>query len=412
MAQRRAWAYSPAMQRAGAVLPQERRADIDALRVGALLLLILYHLLLVYSGTDVWRATSAYEGYWADYIITLLRPWRLALVFFVGGVAVRFMLERKPFGRFIFDRASKLLTAFVFAVIVLVPPQRYVQLDDLGLMQPTYLDYLLHHAPYVDVSLGLPLPEFAHVWFLPYLFVYSAGVALVWFFAPRVFATLQRALERAPALAIVAAVALWFSLFTAFFESVRPPTNMLVNDWIGHLHWAPVFALGVLLGRSAPFWSKLDAEKWRIGAIVMLLTPLNVGLLWLNLHEVLHDPTAWRAIRGLYGGVSLFGVLACAHWLIRKPSPALSWASDAILPVYLLHQTSLVLAADLVVKLNWPAPLEFVVLLAATMLVPIAIYQLFVRHVTPVRVLFGLRPKRREAGAPGRAGQTPSPAAP
>lgn len=50
----------------------------------------------------------------------------------------------------------------------------------------------------------------------------------------------------------------------------------------------------------------------------------------------------------------------------------------------------------LVVKLDWPAPVEFTVLLVATMLVPITIYQLFVRHWMPVRMLFGLRPKHRE----------------
>ncbi len=404
------------MAQAGAILPQDRRADIDALRVGALLLLILYHLLLIYSGMDNWRV-NAHQGYWADYIITLLRPWRLALVFFVGGVAVRFMLERKPFGSFLFDRASKLLTAFVFAVIVLVPPQRYVRLDEMGQVTPSYLDYLLQQAPYADTSLGLPLPEFAHAWFLPYLFVYSVLAAVLWRFLPRVFGAMQSALERAPALLIVAGAALWFSLFTAVIEPAQPPTNMLVNDLSGHLRWGVVFMAGVLLGRSAVFWNNLDAEKWRIWAVMALLTPLNVALLWLHLHDVMTDPTPWRAIRGLYGGAALFGVLAFAHWAIRKPSPALRYASDAILPVYLLHQTCLVMAADLVVKQDWPAPIEFIVLLAATMLVPITIYQLFVRYWMPVRVLFGLRPKRRERQraketAPADAPHAAAPGAP
>lgn len=378
---------------------QDRRADIDALRVGALLLLIVYHLLLIYSGMEVWRVSSTHEGYWADYIITLLRPWRLALVFFVGGAAVRFMLEKKPFGVFLTDRASKLLTAFAFAVIVLVPPQRYVRLDDLGQAAPSYLDYLLHQAPYAVTSLGFPMPEFAHAWFLPYLFVYSAIAALFWYFMPRLFGAMQRALESVPALLIVAGAALWFAMFTSVIEPARPPTNLLLNDLSGHLRWGIVFLAGVLLGRSAAFWDKLNAEKWRIWAVMMALTPLNVGLLWLHLHDVMQDPTMWRAVRGFYGGTALFGVLALAHWIVRKPSPALRYASDAILPVYLLHQTYLVLAADIVVKLDWPAPVEFTVLLLTTMLVPITIYQLFIRHVVPVRVLFGLRPRWRDQSA-------------
>lgn len=379
--------------------PATRRADIDSLRVGALLLLILYHVLLVYSGMDVWRVTSAYHGYWADYIISLLRPWRLALVFFIGGVAVRFMLERKPLGAFLFDRASKLLTAFAFAVVVLIPPQRYVRLDDLGRPEVGYFDYLLHQAPFVEHSLGFALPEFSHAWFLPYLFVYSVVAALLWRFLPAVFRAMQRALEAAPTAVLVLALALWFATATAFVEPVWRPTNMLINDLSGHLRWGPVFLFGVLVGRSDSFWSKLAAQKWRIWAIIVLLTPLNVGLLWLHLHDVMHDPTVWRIVRGLYGGVSLFGVIAFGQWALNRPSGALAYASDAILPVYLLHQTSLVIAADAVVKLTWPAPAEMALLLTATLLVPLALYQVLVRYVVPMRVLFGLRPKRRDAAS-------------
>jgi hypothetical protein len=386
------------MERAGVLSPHDRRADIDALRVGALLLLILYHLLLAYSGMDFWRVRSVHNGYWADYIITLLRPWRLALVFFIGGVAVRFMLERRPLGAFMWDRASKLLLAFVFAVIVLVPPLRYVRLDDLGLPQPSYLEYLVRQAPFVEPYLGMRLPEFAHAWFLPYLFIYSVAAALAWRFLPTVVGALQRLIERAPIALLVAALAAWSSTFAAVIEPLRPPTNMLPTDLSGHLRWAPVFALGVLLGRSGVFWAKLDSEKWRIWIAMMLLAPLNVGLLWLHLHGHMHDPTIWRVVRGLYGGVALFGVIAGAHWAIRKPSPSLTYASDAILPVYLLHQTCLVIAGDAIVQRGWPGPVEFVVLLSAALGVPVVLYHLFVRYVTPMRVLFGLRAKRRKTG--------------
>src|SRR5690606_27376996 len=99
-----------------------RRADVDALRAFALLLLIVYHMLLIYTGREFWRVNSSYHGYWADYLLNALTPWRMGLVFFIGGVAVRFMLARAKLGEFVAERASKLLVAFVFAVVVLIPP--------------------------------------------------------------------------------------------------------------------------------------------------------------------------------------------------------------------------------------------------------------------------------------------------
>jgi peptidoglycan/LPS O-acetylase OafA/YrhL len=116
-----------------------RRADVDALRACALLLLIVYHLLLIYTGREFWRVNSTYHGYWADYLLNALTPWRMSMVFFIGGVAVRFMLVREKTGAFIAERASKLLVAFVFAVVVLIPPQRFVRLDNMGVENtPTY----------------------------------------------------------------------------------------------------------------------------------------------------------------------------------------------------------------------------------------------------------------------------------
>src|SRR5690606_18260007 len=114
-----------------------RRADIDYLRVGALALLILYHVLLVFD-SNWWRVKSDHAGPWADYFVSVLTPWRMSLVFLIGGMAARFMIERTSAGSFIRERAGKLLTAFVFAMIVLMPLQRYVRLDDTGAPSTDY----------------------------------------------------------------------------------------------------------------------------------------------------------------------------------------------------------------------------------------------------------------------------------
>ncbi len=381
------------MQPEGAI--PARRADIDSLRVLALLLLITYHVLLVYSGRDFWRVVSGYNGFWADYLITLLRPWRITLVFLIGGVAVRFMLDRLEWRRFVFDRVAKLGAAFMFAVTVLVPVQRYVRLDDLGLRQPGYGAYLLNEAWRVDVSLGVPLPEFSHAWFLLYLLVYSILAGLAWRYAPRAFGWAIDWAGRAPILLLVGATLAWFACLSAFVDPAIRPTNMLINDVSGHLRYAPIFFLGVLLGKRDAFWRRLDIAKWRLWFGSALLAPLNVGLLWLVLHGRLADPMWWNLARGAFGGVTLFGVVAFGHAALNKPSQLLTFAADAILPVYLMHQSFLVVAGDAIVARHWPAPVEAGVLVAAALLAPLAIYCVFIRRVPLMRVLIGLRPHLR-----------------
>jgi glucan biosynthesis protein C len=74
----------------------QRRNDLDWLRVGALGLLILTHVLYVYR-TIPWRVQSEHAGVWGTVAVEALAPWRISLVFFIGGAATRFMLERHAF---------------------------------------------------------------------------------------------------------------------------------------------------------------------------------------------------------------------------------------------------------------------------------------------------------------------------
>jgi hypothetical protein len=96
----------------------------------------------------------------------------------------------------------------------------------------------------------------------------------------------------------------------------------------------------------------------------------------------------------------LFSVVAFGYWALNRPSPTLSYASDAILPVYLMHQTTLILAADAIVGQRWPFLVEATALVAAAGLAPLALYHVLVRRTPWLRFLFGLRPKLRVAPPP------------
>lgn len=374
-----------------------RRADVDALRALALVLLIVYHLLLVYTGREFWRINSAYHGYWADYFLNALTPWRMALVFFIGGVAVRFMLARATFGGFVAERASKLLVAFVFAVVVLVPPQRFVRLDDMGVKDvPDYARYFSENAPHAVHAWGINGPDLAHAWFLPYLFLYSVIAAALWRFAPRAVAAAQRVVERAPLVAVFAGAMALFA-FTAAYVFPRFPVNgLLFADFGAHIRFLPVFLLGVLLGQSALFTQKLDAAKGKLWVVTGCALAVSSVLMWLFLHDFINAQEIWLVVRGSYGALMLFSMLAFGYWALNRPSPFLSYASDAILPVYLMHQTFLVLAGDMIIRQHIGFAPEVTLLFTSAIVLPLIVYHLLVRHTPWLRMLFGLRAKLRE----------------
>ena len=66
-----------------------RRYDLDWLRIIAFGLLIFYHTGMFYV-TWGWHVKSVHVGTGAEWAMMLLNPWRLALLFFISGVALRF----------------------------------------------------------------------------------------------------------------------------------------------------------------------------------------------------------------------------------------------------------------------------------------------------------------------------------
>ena len=99
---------------------------------------------------------------------------------------------------------------------------------------------------------------------------------------------------------------------------------------------------------------------------------------------------AWMMIAALIGIAEV--------WLNRdhRLRPMLT---EAVFPFYLIHQTIIVVAMYLLLKLSLPAAVEFIVLVPVTMLGCWVFYR-YGREVPWLRPLIGLRYTRRVAAPP------------
>ena len=383
------------MSVANASAAASRRFDIDWLRLVALGLLIIYHTLCVFDASP-WVTKSDHAGPWAQGAVFLLTPWRMSLVFVIGGVAARFLFEKLGAAEFLRDRAQRLLVPYVLAVLVLAPPQTYVNAVETAHERGPFLDYWIHRAWSGVEYHGLRLPQAEHAWFLPYLFAYAAAAALVWSVRRRCFDLAQNLIGRLPAWALPVVVMAWFAFMDAVITPLHQRSLFIFTDVTGHLRWAPIFFLGIVVGRGDLFWEKLIGARTWLLALSLVLTALCLAA-W-GLFGVSPSPgetTLLTVLRACFGGAMLFTVLSWGARLLNRPSAALRYGGDAILPVYLLHQTVLVLAAHYSGANHWPVALEFVFLAAASVGGSLALYQFVIRDNGLLRFLFGLRPRRR-----------------
>ena len=110
-----------------------------------------------------------------------------------------------------------------------------------------------------------------------------------------------------------------------------------------------------------------------------------------------------RAAWGLNQWCAIVAVLGFARRIAPGDSPVLRYLSRAVFPVYILHQTIIVVLAWQLRPLGLRPLLEGPLLVLATFALAFAGYEL-VRRIALLRPLFGLGYREQAAPAPGLQG--------
>jgi peptidoglycan/LPS O-acetylase OafA/YrhL len=382
----------PTKRRVSGALKPQRRADLDWLRVGALGLLILYHVGLVFAPWD-WHVHSRHTYDWLASAALATNPWRLTLLFLVSGCAVRLMARRLTAGEVLRARAARLLPPLALGVFLLAPLQSWLEALDKGWWAGGFGGWWIAEYSPNGWANGVPLN---HLWFVLYICAYTlAAVALMT--RPKALAKLEALLERAltgPWLFIlpIAYLALARQLLFPWFGL----TNQLPVDWYNHAMSLGAFVFGfAMVGREA-LWRELERQRRRALALALAALPL---LIIMYLHP---GGTAFgSSVRNMVFAVDQWATIAAllgygSRYLRTADGPVLRYLTEAIFPCYLAHQTILVAAAFLVKPHGWSGPAEAALMVGVTLLGSLAVYEI-VRRIDPIRPLWGLKLAARPA---------------
>jgi hypothetical protein len=374
-----------------------RKYFLDWLRVGAFAMLIFFHVGMLYvSWPYNLKSPRLYPA--IEPLMNALSAWRLALLFVISGVASHYLIARLGPGAFARDRLRRLLPVILTGMYVVIPPQTYVVLVSRGATQMDFPTFWWTQYLRADQTLVRPfhmtMPTWDHIWFLVYLLIYTLlAAALAW--AARGLGA--RAAPRAPAWLLIFAPPVWLALANVLILTKWPITDALVNDWGGHLKWAGLFATGLLAAGQDRFWALLEANWGKLLAVAAVL---------LGIQSLVNDP-AWSVVSGLYAWAAICALCGLAKAALNRPSALLSHLNEAVLPIYVLHQPIMLVAAFWLFPLHLPLRTEVLLLAGAAGLGSLAVYEAAIRPFAITRFLFGLKPK----AASGRPGRVAAPAA-
>lgn len=397
-----------------------RRHDIDALRVLAFGLLILYHVGMFYVSWD-WHVKSPYPATWLEPVMLLVNQWRMPLIFLISGLAVTFLLgegdtRRMSYAAFAGQRIRRLLVPLVFGMAVVVPPQAYVEALARGAIEPGYAEFLWRYFTFA----GWPEGAFAgadigitwnHLWYLAYLLVYTLALIplAAWLNGPGAF--LRRGfralrglwLVLLPLAPLMAAGLLVFPRFPYI-------SHDLVTDFYAHAMFGTFFVYGFLLGRDAGLWAELARLRWwTLGTAVCAYAAFMGARALFEGDPAASDNAGFMFVIYLNRWCWLLAVLGWGHRWLNRPFRWLPYANGAVYPWYVLHQTLIVVAGYVLARRALGPLGEPAALVAVTVGGCALIHHLLLRRAPRLGALFGAKATiaaRRESrpAAAGAAG--------
>lgn len=374
-----------------------RRYDLDWIRIAAFGVLIFYHIGMFYV-TWPYHVKSVHASAIIEPAMLVVNPWRLTLLFFISGVAMRFMADKMKATQFVKARSGRLLPPLLMGMLVIVPPQTYyevVQAIETGRALPGvttgnfYARYLTSSGHWCGTEACLVTPTWNHLWFVAYLLVYAGVLGLLASWLRRAEHRVLQML-RGWGLFLVPWVCLTFFRITLF--PIFGETHAFVDDWYVHAVSLGAVLLGFFVARDETVFRQ--ALRWRWGMLAIAVSAYAALAIFRTIYAETEpaEILVWlmRAVREAQAWAAILAVLGFFHRHLRHADGLLRQTlTHAVFPAYLIHQTIIVVAGYHFTSARLPAGIEALALIFATCLGCWIFYE-FGRRIEPLRIWIGL----------------------
>lgn len=395
-----------------------RRGELDLLRALVVVGLVLFHTTVIF-GAGEFPVKADSESAVATAFLAFGATWGMPLLFVISGMGIWYSLRSRRAGVFVRERLRRLGVPLVVGVLTLVPLQVYLGLRRAGEAGP----FVAFYRRFLEVRLSADFPfvvkaaaggafEAGHLWFLVCLLGFSLAL-LPGFVLLRRPAGL-RLVGRLGGLLARPGVVLLLGLPLAAVE-------LPLGSEAGHAVWndysyALLLAYGYLMA-AEPRIGEAIQRQWRpsLAGAVLLFAAGGALFAAASSHADPLTATDWRSLafrllKSIDGWLWVVAILGLArHRMARRRSGAArrpsadhggvgvagrigSYANEAVLPFYVLHEPVIVAVACLLLPWRIGVPAQLLLISLVSLVMTLLAYDLGVRRTPVTRWLFGLKP--------------------
>ncbi|WP_129725973.1 acyltransferase family protein [Ectobacillus funiculus] len=359
----------------------KRQYDLDWIRVLATLAVFLYHCLMFFNPWPWHVKNNETDPTYITAISLFMSSWLMPIFFAVSGINSYHALQKKTGKQYVKERMVRLGIPLVFGVMILTPPQVYMERVSHEQYTGAFLTWLPQYFDGVYLDIG-GTGNFAfvglHLWYLLVLLIFSLF-------------TLPLFLKKKPS------VSREIKVLHLFLLSIPLMIVSVLVDTVRLGGWDITFYLVIFL--YGYFF--LTKESFKTAIHKML--PVNIMVSILTTIIFMYGFMAGMSSSGEVLSILLAVVKAlnCWSWLLvifavgdRYLSVSNRWlkyGNQASMPFYVLHQPVIVLLGFLIAGVSWSIPLKLIFLIVAAFLIIMVLYEFLIARVSIFRVLFGMK---------------------
>ena len=374
----------------------QRRFDLDWLRVLAILTVFIYHSIRFFHSED-WNVKNPTTYFAMDVLEIILANWNMALIFAISGASLFFALGRGSAGKFIKDKVLRLGVPFVvMGMVIFGSWQTYLY----RLTHDEFSGSFFQFVPYYFQPGNFNWTG-SHLWYLEMLFIFCL-----------IFLPLLLWLKRDSGQSVLIRLGDILSARGAVYLLALPTIFCLMltdgHSFLGDTDWGggsilthiTFFLSGFLIISHEGVQKNIQRFRWLSLALVLIVMPTLFGLL-IAIGEPPSGTLLYALGRALWGLLAWCWVLTILGFSMKHLNfnrPVLSYANEAVLPFYILHQPVLLSIGYFVVQWTIPDALKFLVIDASSLVIIMVLYEYVVRRSNLLRFLFGMKLRVRPIG--------------
>jgi peptidoglycan/LPS O-acetylase OafA/YrhL len=375
-----------------------RRYDIDALRIYAVILLIIFHTAMLFAFGTPYFIQNADLSVEMLIFVFVVNIFHMPLFFFLAGMSTSYSLNFRTGKEYLKERLRRILIPLILGILIVIPP--IVYFERRAWWSATRYNSENFNGTFIEfypLFFEIGTFDYYHLWFIAYLFIFSL-VALKLFLRWKKDEGKQKISSMAEKFGKGKKIFLFSLPLIIFNVSLRwifpGISKLFIDDLANVLSYLSIFIFGFLIVSDSRFEKSIDRNK-KVALTLAIITSFIVIIFLGPGYDPFGNPVGyaiyWTSF-SFSGWCWLIAIYGYGKKYLTKQNSYINYLSKIALPMYIIHLTVIIMIGFYV--LQWEAhwAIKFLIITTSSLIITILLC-IIIKTNNVTRFIFGMRPK-------------------